>query len=125
MVVNRSHGRMVRRSETAIEVRHLPPVISDEPPSRGGGDRGPSPSEHALVALWACANVSPGRMAEKIRAGVPVHDRAGWLRVEIETDEPDTRIERLAALVSRYSPVDSLIRAGVPDYTARWVRRQA
>jgi uncharacterized OsmC-like protein len=100
-------------------------VISDEPPSRWGSDRGPSPPERALVALWACASVSAGRMAEKIRADVPVHDRAVRLRREIDSDEPDTRIERLAALVTRYSPVDSLIRAAVPDYTARWVRRQA
>jgi putative redox protein len=145
IVVNRAHGEMVSASETAIHVMEFEPVVSDEPPSRGGTNKGPSPLEYVLVSLCACTNVSTGRMAEKIRfaysgletfaegeldtrgrkgtADVPVHYRAVRMRVEIATEEPDERVERLAGLVARYCPVDSLIRAAVPDYTVTWVRK--
>ena len=60
-----------------------------------------------------------GRKGE---ADVPVHYRAVRLVIRITTDEPDKRLERLADLVARYCPVDSLVRAAVPDYTVRWER---
>jgi putative redox protein len=145
VVVNRARGEMVSHTETAIHVREFAPVVSDEPPSRGGTDKGPSPLEYVLVSLCACTNVSTARMAEKIRfrysgletfaegeldtrgrkgtASVPVHYRAVRMRVEIATEEPDKRIDRLADLVSRYCPVDSLMAAAVPDYTVSWVRK--
>jgi len=145
IVVNRARGEMVSHSETAIHVREFAPVVSDEPPSRGGTNKGPSPLECVLVSLCACTNVSTARMAEKLRfaysgletfadgeldtrgrkgaATVPVHYRAVRLRIEIATDEPDRRLDRLADLVSRYCPVDSLIEAAVPDYTVTWVRK--
>lgn len=56
-------------------------------------------------------------------ADVPVHYKAVRLRIEIETIEPDSRLERLADLVSRYCPVDSFVRAAVPDYTVTWERK--
>ena len=55
-------------------------------------------------------------------ADVPVHYRAVRLRVRIATDEDDARLARLERLVARYCPVDSLIRAAVPDYTVTWER---
>lgn len=60
-----------------------------------------------------------GRRAE---ADVPVHYRAVRLTIRIRTGEGDERLRRLADLVSRYCPVDSLIRAAVPDYTVAWER---
>jgi uncharacterized OsmC-like protein len=60
-----------------------------------------------------------GRKGE---ADVPVHHRAIRMLVRIRTDEPNERLERLAALVSRYCPVDSLVRAAVPDYEVTWER---
>lgn len=53
VVVNRARGEMLSHAASAIHVRGLPPVISDEPPSRGGEDRGPSPLELVLAALCA------------------------------------------------------------------------
>jgi uncharacterized OsmC-like protein len=144
IVVNRARGKMITHAAAEVYVRDFPPVISDEPPSRGGENRGPSPMEYILVALCACTNVSASRMAQKIRfeyadlessaegtldtrgrkgeADVPVHYKAVRLTVRIKTDEPDERLARLAELVGRYCPVDSLIKAAVPDYEVAWER---
>lgn len=53
IVTNRAHGRMLSDSASEITVRHFPPLVSDEPPTRGGEDRAPSPLEYVLVALCA------------------------------------------------------------------------
>jgi uncharacterized OsmC-like protein len=58
-----------------------------------------------------------GRKGE---ADVPVHYKAVRLTIKIKTEESDKRLERLAELVARYCPVDSLIRAAVPDYQVAW-----
>lgn len=144
IVVNRAHATMIDHAACALQVRDLESVTSDEPPARGGDNRGPSPLELVLCALCACTNVSTARMAAKLRfdysqlesdaegeldtrgrkgtADVPVHYRAVRLRVRIATEESDERIDRLAELVGRYCPVDSLIRAAVDDYQVSWER---
>lgn len=53
IVVNRARGKMMTHAAAEIKVREFPPVISDEPPSRGGENRGPTPLEYILVALCA------------------------------------------------------------------------
>jgi uncharacterized OsmC-like protein len=53
IVLNRAHGKMLTHSASEIFVREFPSVISDEPPSRGGTNRGPTPLEYILVALCA------------------------------------------------------------------------
>ena len=53
IVVNRASGKMMTHSASKIQIRHLEPVISDEPPSRGGEDKGPSPLEYILASLCA------------------------------------------------------------------------
>jgi len=53
IVVNRARGEMLTHSASKIYIRDLEPVISDEPPSRGGEDKGPSPLEYILAALCA------------------------------------------------------------------------
>ena len=144
LVLNRAGGRMLTPTATELRVRDLEPLVSDEPPARGGEGRGPSPLELVLCALCACTNVSTTRMAAKLRfeytaleteaegeldtrgrkgsGDVPVHYRAVRLVVRIATEESDARLERLAGLVGRYCPVDSLIRAAVDDYLVRWER---
>lgn len=55
-------------------------------------------------------------------ADVPVHYKAVRLTIRIETGESDERLQRLIDLVARYCPVDSLVRAAVPDYHVTWER---
>lgn len=55
-------------------------------------------------------------------ADVPVHYKTVNLVICISTPESDYRLQRLADLVARYCPVDSLIGAAVPDYNIRWER---
>jgi uncharacterized OsmC-like protein len=62
-----------------------------------------------------------GRKGE---AEVPVHYKAVRLTIKIKTEESDKRLERLAELVARYCPVDSLIRAAVLDYQVTWERME-
>jgi uncharacterized OsmC-like protein len=60
-----------------------------------------------------------GRKAE---ADVPVHYKAVRLTIRIKSNEPDQKLSRLAELMARYCPVDSLVRAAVPDYQVTWER---
>jgi uncharacterized OsmC-like protein len=53
IVTNSARGKMISHAAAEVHVRNFDPVISDEPPSRGGDDRGPSPLEYILVALCA------------------------------------------------------------------------
>ena len=53
IVINQARGHMLTHSASKIHVRDLAPVISDEPPSRGGENKGPSPLEYILAALCA------------------------------------------------------------------------
>jgi uncharacterized OsmC-like protein len=60
----------------------------------------------------------------KGQADVPVHYKAVRLTIRIKTEESDRRLERLADLMARYCPVDSLVRAAVPDYQVTWARME-
>jgi uncharacterized OsmC-like protein len=62
-----------------------------------------------------------GRKGE---ADVPVHYKAVRLTIRIKTEESDKRLERLADLMARYCPVDSLVKAAVPDYQVTWERME-
>jgi uncharacterized OsmC-like protein len=53
IVTNRARGKMLTPAAAEVYVRDFPGVVSDEPPSRGGENRGPSPLEYILIALCA------------------------------------------------------------------------
>ena len=53
LVTNRARGEMIDHAASHVFVRDFDPVISDEPPARGGHNQGPSPLEYILVALCA------------------------------------------------------------------------
>jgi uncharacterized OsmC-like protein len=60
-----------------------------------------------------------GRKGE---ANVPVHFTSVRLHVKIKTIESDERVQRLIELAEKYCPVQSLIRAAVPDFEVTWER---
>jgi uncharacterized OsmC-like protein len=60
-----------------------------------------------------------GRKGE---ADVPVHFSSVRLHVKLKTEESDERIRRLIELAEKYCPVQSLIRAAVPDFEVTWER---
>jgi len=53
VVTNRARGKMVTHAAAELYIRDFPAIISDEPPSRGGNNSGPSPLELILAALCA------------------------------------------------------------------------
>jgi uncharacterized OsmC-like protein len=53
IVTNRARGKMLSHAAAEVYVRDFAPLVSDEPPSRGGDNRGPSPLEYILAALCA------------------------------------------------------------------------
>ena len=53
LVTNRAHAKMINHAAAEVFVRDFPAVISDETPSRGGNNQGPSPLEYILIALCA------------------------------------------------------------------------
>ncbi len=60
----------------------------------------------------------------KGQAEVLVHYQAVRLIIRIKTEETDKRLQRLADLMARYCPVDSFVRAAVPDYQVIWERME-
>ncbi len=142
ITVDAAHGVMQTHTLTQVQVRDLAPVLVDEPPSRGGKDRAPTPLEHILIGLCGCTTVTTSRLAKKIRfqfdhlecfaeaeldqrglsgeANVSAHYRAVRLTIHITTHESDAKLTRLQALVDKYCPVHSFISAAVPDYTVTW-----
>ncbi|MCF8197130.1 MAG: OsmC family protein [Sulfuritalea sp.] len=64
-------SRVVFEAQTALvdgvrctaSVRDFPPVIVDEPPELGGGDKGANPVELVLVALGTCQEIMYAAMA--------------------------------------------------------------
>jgi uncharacterized OsmC-like protein len=60
-----------------------------------------------------------GRLAT---ADVPVHFVAVRVLIRIKTNADHKKLERLKDLVARYCPVDSLMKAAVPNYRVTWER---
>jgi uncharacterized OsmC-like protein len=53
LITNRARDEMIDHAASHVFVRDFDPVISDEPPARGGHNQGSSPLEYILVALCA------------------------------------------------------------------------
>jgi uncharacterized OsmC-like protein len=75
-----------------------------------------------LQALEASAEAILDVRGRKGEADVPVHFTSVRLHVRIKTTESDERVQRLIELAEKYCPVQSLIRAAVPDFEVSWER---
>lgn len=112
-------------------------IVTDEPVERGGRDEGAPPLVHLTASLAACQTVQIVKVAEAMRfrhgaisiAASTTTDRvpgvagnepvmrfcAAELAIDIETDEPPRRVERLKALSEDRCPVGMLFAdAGYP-----------
>lgn len=75
-----------------------------------------------LQGLEASAEGALDIRGRKGEADVPIHFSKVRLYVKIKTEESEERIERLIKLAEKYCPVQSLIRAAVPDFVVTWER---
>jgi uncharacterized OsmC-like protein len=75
-----------------------------------------------LQALDASAEGVLDIRGRKGEANVPVHFSSVRLHVKIKTTEPDERVKHLIELAEKYCPVQSLMRAAVPDFEVTWER---
>lgn len=112
-------------------------IVTDEPAERGGNNEGASPLAHLTAALASCQTVQIVKVAEAMRfkhgainiqastttdlvKGVEGNDEVmrfsdAELVIEIETDEPAQRVERLKILSEDRCPVGVLFSdAGAP-----------
>ena len=122
---------------SSASIRDFAPIVSDEPPSLGGGDTGPNPVEQLLGALGNCLAV--GYAANATAAGIEINDlsielegdldlhtflglnpdgNAGYeaIRVKVDLDSNATEEQRAALhdKVVGTSPVGHTLRRAVP-----------
>ena len=119
-------------------------VMIDEPPERGGGDVGPTPTETFLLSLIGVTNVILRRLAK--RDGIAIHslgveleavlDRRGvWLaeaiplpwheirlRLTIATDADDARLAIWKEDLPKFSPIHTVLREAGTPVLETWVR---
>ena len=111
-------------------IRDLPPYIVDEPPGLLGDDTAPNPSEASLAALGSClavgihANaVAQGIVIQKLELQLeadinitavwgtgdtspkPVGFDAVRVKVDLEADAPQEKLDALIAHATKWSPV--------------------
>lgn len=129
------------RSE--VHVRHFKAVV-DEPTQRGGTDMGPTPLEYVLLGLAGGVGVSFRLVAQGMQfaydaihvdveadfdsrgrygvSGVKPFFQACRVRVVLDTNEPDERLEGAAERFERTSPIENLLRSAGVDLTIQFVR---
>ena len=105
-------------------------IITDEPPERGGTGTAASPLMHFTASLATCQTVQIEKVAEAMRfkhgainikaatttdlvPGVEGNDKVtrfcgAEMVIEIETDEPEKRVERLKTLSEDRCPVGNI-----------------
>lgn len=117
-------------------------IVTDEATARGGTDTGASPLMHLTASLATCQTVQIIKVAEAMRfehGAIAIEastttDRiaavegdakvmrfyAAALEIEIETNEPEKRIERLKTLSEDACPVGMLFTDAGYDPTINW-----
>lgn len=132
----RAHGDLVGPCEVAARVRSHR-LTADEPPVMGGADAGPTPVEHALVALgscwvmtlafWAsklgvrvdtCRVVVNGQLDVRGFLGLPSGVRPGCTAVglEVTLGGPETAetYGELVGIVDEHCPVRDIFTGSTP-----------
>lgn len=122
-------------------------LVIDEPPARGGTDRGPTPLETLLSAYLGCTNVILNLIAEEMGITVSgleleltasfdtrgVFDRAPVtapfpeiaLTVDLVTDADAAQVEKLKLALARRCPVSVILRQAGARIAETWRVRPA
>ena len=117
-------------------------VITDEPPQRGGENAGPSPLACLTASLAACQTVQIVKVAEAMRfnhgtisiTATTTTDRlasdkgndkvmrfcAAGMVINLETNEPPAKVERLKTLSEDRCPVGNLFADAGFEPTIDW-----
>ena len=87
-------------------------IMADEPPSAGGGDEGPTPTELFLASLATCFTLAVAHVARKrnitmreleVRVQANYEGlRFAWMRLEIKTDLARAEAEQLVERAKAY-----------------------
>lgn len=102
-------------------------ILADEPPSAGGDDEGPTPTELFLASLATCFTLAVAHVARKgdvalreltVRVDADYEGlRFASLRLEVTTDLPPDRAEDLVERAKRYCFVSrTLLEPPVVEY---------
>jgi putative redox protein len=140
-VTQRLQGKCATHTRTEVSARDVGLVI-DEPPERGGGNMGPTPTETMLSALIACTNVISNKCAKNlgieyetvsINAEASFDNRGTRLLEEIEVPYPkiqltinvktpasDEEMERLKSDLQRFCPLAKIIRNAGTEIEEIW-----
>ena len=140
-VIQRVQGKCATHTRTEITVRDVGSVI-DEPPERGGGNMGPTPTETLLSALIACTNVISNKCAKKLGIeyetvsidAEAIFDRRGTqlleeielpypkiqLTINVKTPASDEEMERLKSDLQRFCPLAKIIRNAGTEVEETW-----
>ena len=140
-VIQRVHGKCATHTRTEISVRDVGSVI-DEPPERGGGNTGPTPTETMLSALIACTNVISSKCAKNLGIqyetvsidAEATFDRRGTqlleeidvpypkiqLTINVKTPASDEEMEQLKSDLQRFCPIAKIIRNAGTEIKEIW-----
>jgi uncharacterized OsmC-like protein len=135
-------SRVVFEAQTALvedvrctgKVRNFAPIVVDEPPELGGGDKGVNPAELVLVALGACQEIMYSALAsmmgiklDEVKVdlkgtldlkglfGMDPNIPPGYQKITYETTlkspAPKEELDKLVEAVERHCPIlDTLVR---------------
>ena len=117
-------------------------VITDEPPERGGNDEAPPPLYYLTAAFAACQTVQIRKTADAMRfnlkdidisctattdrvTGIDGNDpvmrfTVAEMTINLETDEPQARVDRLKTLSEDMCPVGKLFEDAGCETTLIW-----
>ena len=139
----RVKGQSVGHGRTDLEVRDLS-LIMDEPTERGGTNLGPSPTEHAYMALVGCTTSISNKCAKKL--GIDIgqltyemvveFDRRGVLLMEeVEVPFPSIKLdvtsngaatqeelEKVGMETAKYCAVSKLFEGAGTKVTVNWFK---
>ena len=140
-VTQRLQGKCATHTRTEVSVRDVGLVI-DEPPERGGGNMGPTPTETMLSALIACTNVISNKCAKSLGIEyetVSINAEASFdnrgtrlleeikvpypkiqLTINVKTPASDEEMERLKSDLQRFCPLAKIIRNAGTEIEEIW-----